>query len=92
MFAKPRPKTKLEIEIDKLVLALGDHEPNSDEYGQIIERLTKLNKVAVEKQPPRVSPDVVAKSVAHLIGIALIIRHENLNVITSKALSLVPKP
>ena len=91
MFNQPQPKSRLQIEIDQLVLALGDHDPNSEEFGTITERLSKLHKIEQDRKPNRVSPDTALLVGANLLGIAMIIRHENLNVITSKALNFVIK-
>lgn len=92
MFKRPRPKSKLQIEIDKLVLALGDYTTDTDEYGTIVERLSKLHKIQDDNTPESISPNTALTVAANLIGIAIIVRHEHLNVITSKALSFVIKP
>ena len=91
MFIKPKSKTRLQIEIDKMVLELGNHEPLSDEFGTITERLSKLHKMNQDITPEALDPNTVLKVVANLTGIAMIVRHENLNVITTKALSFVMK-
>lgn len=92
MFLQPKPKTRLEIEIDRLVLELKDHAPGTDKYGVIVERLSKLHKVQAEKKPARVNPDTALTVAAHLAGIVLILNYEHFGPITSKALSFVPKP
>lgn len=91
---KPKSKTKLQIEIDKLVLELGNHKPTSVEYGTVAERLSKLEKLKSETTRPFPVPsaDTALMALTHLIGIYLIIRHEDVNVITSKAMGFVPKP
>lgn len=40
---------------------------------------------------PWVNPDVIVHSVAHLVGISMILGFEKANVITSKSLSFVPR-
>jgi len=45
----------------------------------------------MQETPDRVSYDTMVATAANLVGIALIIRHEHVNVITSKAMSFVPK-
>jgi hypothetical protein len=91
MFTKPKPKSRLQIEIDQLVLALGAHEPNSDEFGTIVERLSKLHKIQDDNKSKTVSPDTALSVAANLLGILMIVHHEQLYPVTSKALSFIPK-
>lgn len=92
MFTKSKPKSRLQIEIDQLVLALGDHAPDSEEFGEIVERLSKLHKINQDIRPASVDPNTAVTVAANLVGIFAIIRHEQLNVIASKALSFVLRP
>lgn len=92
MFPNAKPKSKLQIEIDKLVLALGDHEPTSEEFGTVVERLSKLHKIQEDNKPESISPNTALLVGANLLGIGMIIKHEHLNVITSKAMSFIIKP
>jgi len=62
-----------------------------DKYEEALSHVEKLHKMRVASQPDRVSYDTMVSVAANLIGIALIIRHEHVNVITSKALSFIPK-
>jgi hypothetical protein len=48
--------------------------------------------MADDNRSPRVSPDTALLSATNILGILLIIRHEYVNVITSKAQSFVLKP
>ena len=90
MFA-PKKNTYVDDEIARLVLVLQDQEPATEEYGISLERLGKLQKIRQEEKPDRVSSDTIALITANLAGILLVIRHENLNVVTSKALSFILK-
>lgn len=89
---KPQPKTQRQREIDRLVLELDNHQPSSEEYGNVLDRLSKLHKMEQDYRPNRPSADTIVVAATNLLGIAMIIRHENLNVITTKALSFVKKP
>ena len=94
MFKPPKPKSKLQLEIDRLTLDLRNHKTESKEYEDILDKLAKLHKVELERNPPpdRLKKDTAVVAVVNILGIAMIIRHEHLNVIASKALSLVRKP
>jgi hypothetical protein len=91
MFTLRKPKTKLELEIDRLVLELKKHEPLSDDYSTTLNQLKELSKVQKEQSPARVSPDTAVIATANLAGILMIIKHESVNVIASKALGFIPK-
>lgn len=41
---------------------------------------------------PRIKPDNVLSAITNLLGIGLILKHEELNIIASKALGFVMKP
>jgi hypothetical protein len=64
----------------------------SQEYAKaltVAERL--LGMMEDEKKPSSVSKDALLNVGANLLGILMIIKHENVNVITSKALSFVTR-
>lgn len=90
MFA-PKKNTYVDDEIARLVLELQGQDPKNEEYASILERLGKLQKIRQEEKPDRVSSDTIAVVAANLLGIILVIRHENVNVVTSKALSFIHK-
>lgn len=92
MFNPSKSNAKLEKAMDELVVQLGDHPESSDEYGAILERMSKLHKIQEDRKPESISPNTALTVAANLIGIAVIVRHEHLNVITSKALSFVLRP
>lgn len=85
----PKKKTYVDNEISRLVLELKDNQVESDEYGAILDHLGKLQKIRQEEKPDPIHTDTIATIAANLIGILMILQHENLNIITSKALSLV---
>lgn len=88
MFA-PKMNTYVDSEIHRTVTAMKDLAIDSKEYATTVEQLSKLQKIRQEEKPDTLSADVALQAVASLIGIALIIRHEELNVITTKALSFI---
>jgi hypothetical protein len=91
MFTKLKKKpTPIEIEIDELIKQLAHHRNTPVEYAKIMNEVERLHKLKAQDAPKRVSPDTALVTAAHLIGIAVIVRHEQFNIITSKALSFVP--
>lgn len=73
-------------------LELKKHDPHTDTYATILERIIRIEKLKVETQPKRISPDTLALIGANIAGIVLIISHEHASVITTKAMSLLLKP
>jgi hypothetical protein len=90
MFQDKDP-TPLEKEISKLVLDLRNHEPNSEEYASIVRHIGDLQKVRTEQKSGGISSTTWVTIGANLIGILLITWFERENVVTSKALSFIPR-
>lgn len=91
---KPAPEpTALEKTINRLHDDMQTVDPYTDQYGKMAEHLGKLMKLREHDNVTRwrPSPDVCLTVFANLAGIVLIIRHEDVNVITSKALGFVKK-
>jgi hypothetical protein len=92
MFQRPKPKkSKLDIAIDDVLSDMENHATTTEEFRKLLERLKDLHKMKETDKPRRPSPDVVIQAATHIIGIALIIRHEQFNIITTKAMSFVPR-
>jgi hypothetical protein len=90
MFQK-KNQTPLQALIDDQVIALKEVGLHDEKADAILARIEKLHKMNTAERSNRVSPDTMVSVAANLVGIALIIKHEHVNVITSKALSFVPK-
>lgn len=84
-----KKKTKLEVEIDLVLDDMKEMYIDSDEYKASIEHLSKLYDIKSKDDTGRVSPDTMAVVVGNLLGIVLILKHEELNIVTSKALGFV---
>lgn len=85
-FKEPSP---LEIEIDRAVRELVNHPIGSEEYNRTLDAIVKLHKMKEEEKPSEVSKDTLSMIGANLLGIFMIIKHEQFNVITSKAMGLL---
>lgn len=93
MFIKPKTETELDKTIRKAYTKLSEHDVMSDEYNKVLDRVIQLEKLkdAQTKRSMQISPDAMVVALTNLVGIAMILRHENLNVITSKATGFVQK-
>lgn len=82
-------KTPVQKEIDILFFKLKDHQPDTDEYKQTLDRIVVLQKLNFETKRKPISYDTLAIVGANILGILLILNHEELNPITSKAVGFL---
>lgn len=89
---KSQNNAGLEKAIDELQSELSQTTMrDSEKYTALVEQLKALYALKDLDRPKRVSPDTWAIIAANLAGIVLVIGHERVNVISTKALSFVPK-
>lgn len=95
MFNKNKPENRpgLEKAIDDALLELSKTQSGTAEYKAILEEIEKLYALRLpEPEAPKpVSKDALVAGAVNLTGILLIIHHEKLHVISSKALGFVGK-
>jgi len=84
-----KKKSKLENAIDSILDDMSKFDANSDEYSDMATNLEKLLKAKSYEKQKNISPDTIALVAANLIGIVLILKHEKVDIITSKALGFV---
>lgn len=84
--------TPLEDAIANVYRELNRHTILSDEYAKTFDYLTKLHALRDTEKSKSVSKDTLVVVGANLLGILMIIKHENVNVITSRAMGLLMKP
>lgn len=89
---KKNETTNLQALIDTTQSQMEAHESDSKEYGAMLTQLEKLYRLqSLETTGFKISPDVLVTVVANLLGIFLILGHERLHVVTSKAVNFVVK-
>jgi len=92
MFWRKRPDPlfdnmiKLSSELDDLDKEAGEHKSAFDRAVQLYELREKTNR------ENSISKDTLLIVAANLLGILLIIRHEHVNVITSRAMNALISP
>lgn len=86
-----KEKTMLEKEIEEVLLDMKNMYVDSDEYEVALNHLSILHEIKLKEKKWNVSPDTMAIVAGNLLGIILILKHEELNVITSKAMNFVIK-
>lgn len=90
--SKSTERLLLESEAARAIRNLKNHEIGSEEYAKALDHVVTLHKMLVEDKPNQVSKDTMAVVGANLLGIILVIKHEFVNVVTSRAMSLLLKP
>lgn len=83
--------TRLEEEIDSVLVQMGSFTADSPEYAKMLTQLEKLYKCMPVKAPPPVRMDTIVTVLGNIVGIVMILGFEHTHVITSKALSFVLK-
>ena len=90
VFTKKKDKrTELEKEIDKLIDGLRTVNYDTEDYTKRLQIIERLKSLEDDKSKRRVSPDTVLLVAGNILGILIIVNHERLHVIASKALSHV---
>lgn len=87
-----RKPSALDARIEELLESLHDNLHNPTQYEATLTSMERLYKLKAQKASQRLSPDTALTVAANLLGIAVIVRHEQFNVITSKAMSFAIKP
>ena len=82
----------LEEAVNRALQQLRHYDTGSEEYARTMDALVKLHKMKEEEKPSSVSKDTMAIIAANLLGIFMILTHERVNVITSKAFGLLLRP
>lgn len=93
MFNKvPESQIVLEEQLSRALHDLENYAPTSDDFKQTLKVVSKLHEMKEKSKSSSVSKDTLAIVGTNLLGILLIIRHEHVNVITSRAMNMVLKP
>lgn len=85
----PQSLKVMDEEIERLAAQLSTISSLSDDYATILNRLSILTKARAEKNEKAISMDALVNVGANIVGILLVLNYEKLNVITSKAITMV---
>lgn len=88
----PKYRRLLEEEYIRTLAVLSMHQADSQEYAKLLRSAERLHAMMDVKKPSSVSRETLITVGANILGILLIIKHEDVNVITSKALGFVIRP
>lgn len=83
------PKNNISVEVDRVVEFLSDIDPSEEDYTKGVQNLKTLCEARSKKPGFLIEPDVLITSAVNLLGIVLILRHEQFNVVTTKAMTFI---
>lgn len=92
MFWKSEAMLLIEEEIARNLRELKFHEVHSDEYQKRMDRLAHLYRMKEEEKSKFGSRDNLIVVFGNLLGIFMVIKHESVNVISSRAMQLLLRP
>lgn len=76
-------------EIDHILQYLKTCTPNSEDYTDAVDNLKTLCEARSKKQAFLIEPEVLLAAGVNILGILLILRHEQFNVIASRAINFI---
>jgi hypothetical protein len=82
----------IEVELDRTLIQLKAEKVTDEEYAKTLSLVERLHKMLDKEKPASVSKDTMLTVGANLVGIILILKHEHVNVISSKALGFIMRP
>lgn len=91
MFIDRENKPPLDVSLEVAHASLQNLDPNSEEYGVVLDRIARLEKMKDARRRPSISPDTLVMAVTNLLGILLILNYERTDIVTTKALGFVSK-
>lgn len=90
--ATPQNETSgLTNAINDVFREMSSQSSDTEEYSKMVDQLSKLYSLKEIDAPKRINPDTLALVLGNLAGIVLIVGHERMNVVTSKAMNFVLK-
>lgn len=85
----PESLKLMDEEIARLTAKLSTMQPLSEDYSKTVDLITKLTKARAEKNERAISMDTILTVGANILGMLLVLNYERLNVITSRAITMV---
>lgn len=83
------PKNDISVEVDRVVEFLSHEDPSTDGYTHAAQNLKTLCEARAKKPAFLIEPEVLITASMNLLGIVLILRHEQFNVVTTKAINFI---
>lgn len=91
MFIDREDKPSLDVSLAAAHASLQNLDPTSEEYGVVLDRIARLEKMKDARRRPSISPDTLVMAATNLAGILLILNYERTGIVTTKALGFVSR-
>ncbi len=89
---KSREDSMLTAALMRAHFALRGYDPNSEEYQKVLDDIVKLHKMKEAETPSPVSYDTIVLAATNILGIVMVLKHEQARIITSKAWNMIKTP
>lgn len=83
------PKNDISVEVDRVVEFISNLDPTTEDYTHAAQNLKTLCEARTKKAAFFIEPEVLITAGFNLLGIVLILRHEQFNVVTTKAINFI---
>jgi len=83
------PKNDISVEVDRVVDFLSKMNPSDENYTKGVQNLKTLCEARAKRPGFLIEPEVLITAAVNVIGIVLILRHEQFNVVTTRAMSFI---
>lgn len=87
----PKKSKSLDLEIERAIKEMAKMDVQTEQYAQATANLKSLFESKSLESKWTISPDMVLGVGANLLGILLILNYERLGIITSKAITFLPR-
>lgn len=78
-------------EVERLLGLMSELDPTTDDYKKAVEALKTLCEARSKKPAFPIDLEMLIQSFTSILGIVLILNHERINVVTSRAIGFVKK-
>ncbi len=89
---KSSEDSMLDAALKRAHLKLKGYDPNSVEYRKILDDIVKLHKMKEAETPSPVSYDTIVLAATNILGIVMVLKHEQARIITTKAWNMIKTP
>jgi hypothetical protein len=86
-----KKKSGLDAVMDSIIEEMLKLEPNSDEYTAMAKNLETISKAKSYEKEKGIKLDTIVFGIVNLLGIVMILKHEKIDIIATKALGFVLK-
>lgn len=88
---EPKPKPPIDSAIDHILISMTNMKVGSEEHYTAAQAVKVLYEARAKRRSLPVEPEALLMAAVNILGIMLIIRHEQFNVVATRAIGFVRK-